>query len=84
MRESAPTTRATSVTSADVASHSADTALMLLTRWARNAFATSLLSSLDHRLVVSMRLRGTHAAYKLAKGLDGSGVATADEHAVGL
>ena len=41
MRGSVPTARATSVTSASVTSQSAEIELMLETRCARNAFATS-------------------------------------------
>ena len=45
--ESRPIAWATSDTSAPVASHTADMLLMLEIRWARNALAASLLSSLD-------------------------------------
>ena len=45
--ESLPIAWATSDTSAPVASHTADMLLMLEIRWARNALAASLLSSLD-------------------------------------
>uniref|UniRef100_A0A8W7PYL8 Uncharacterized protein n=1 Tax=Anopheles coluzzii TaxID=1518534 RepID=A0A8W7PYL8_ANOCL len=45
MRLSSPTARATSDTSAPVASHTADSELMEEMRWARNAFAASLDSS---------------------------------------
>lgn len=63
MRGSLPTAPATSSTSAPVASHSAEMELMLLMRCARNALATSLDSSDDHRFDVMMRSRGTHCAY---------------------
>ena len=63
MRLSEPTARATSVTSAPVASHRAETALMEEIRWARKALATSLESSEDHRLVVSSFSRGTQWLY---------------------
>jgi hypothetical protein len=66
MRWSLPTALATSSTSAPVASHSADTELMEEMRCARNALATSLDSSDDHRLVVMMRSRGTHWLYTAA------------------
>jgi|GEM_PF-3283680 len=62
MRESEPIARATSSTSASVASHSAEIALMLEMRWARKAFAVSLESSADQTLVVRICSRGTHAA----------------------
>ena len=42
-RESSPTALATSLTSAPVASHTAEIALMLEMRWARNAFAACLI-----------------------------------------
>ena len=35
-------------------------ALMEEIRWAKKALATSLDNSLDHRLVVMIRSRGTH------------------------
>mmetsp|Transcript_6491 Transcript_6491/g.17370 ORF Transcript_6491/g.17370 Transcript_6491/m.17370 type:complete len:207 (-) Transcript_6491:241-861(-) len=69
MRESIPTARATSSTSAPDASQIADTALMEETRCARNELATSLLSSEDHTLVVRMRSRGTQRAYTSASFL---------------
>lgn len=49
--------------SASVASHSAVMLLMLDTRWARYALATSLESSEDHRLVVMICAGGTQCAY---------------------
>ncbi|GMR43459.1 hypothetical protein PMAYCL1PPCAC_13654, partial [Pristionchus mayeri] len=61
--ESNPTACATSLTSAPVASHMAETELMLDILWARNALATSLLSSLLHVFVVMIRSRGTHEEY---------------------
>mmetsp|Transcript_25026 Transcript_25026/g.80680 ORF Transcript_25026/g.80680 Transcript_25026/m.80680 type:complete len:229 (+) Transcript_25026:647-1333(+) len=63
MRTSDPTARATSPTSAPLFSHRAEMLLMEEMRCAKKALATSLLSSLDHRLVVMMRSRGTHRAY---------------------
>merc|ERR1719499_1339977 len=57
-----PTARATSDTSAPVFSQRAEMAFMEDTRCARKAFATSLLSSEDHRLVVRMRSLGTQLA----------------------
>ena len=59
MRESLPTTAATSSMSAPVASQSAETALMEDTRWARKALATSFDSSADQSPVVSTRSAGT-------------------------
>jgi len=57
MRGSVPTARATSSTSAPLASHSAEIELIDDMRCARNALATSLESSEDHRFVVMMRSR---------------------------
>ena len=62
MRLSAPMTRATSSTSAPVASQRPAMALMDETRWARKALAASLVSSADQTLVVRIRSRGTHEA----------------------
>lgn len=62
MRESLPTAIATCSTSAPVASHSALIAFMELMRCAKNAFAVSLLSSLDQRFVVMILSRGTQRA----------------------
>ena len=62
MRESAPMARATSSTSAPVASQRAEMELIEEIRCARKALATSLESSDDHRLVVRMRSRGTQWA----------------------
>jgi hypothetical protein len=62
MRLSVPMAWATSATSASVFSHSTETALIEETRWARNALAASLDSSLDHRLVVMIRSRSTQWA----------------------
>ena len=62
MRESLPIAKATSSTSASVASQRAEMALMLEIRWARKALATSLESSEDQRLVVITRSRGTQRA----------------------
>ena len=59
MRESAPTTAATSSTSAPVTSQRAEMELMEETRCARNALATSLESSADQRPVLSIRSAGT-------------------------
>eukprot|EP00968_Pinguiococcus_pyrenoidosus_P027469 scaffold7381_cov310-Pinguiococcus_pyrenoidosus.AAC.15 len=63
MRGSFPTAREISDTSAPVSSHSAEMELMDDTRWARKALATSLLSSLDHMLVVTIFSLGTQFAY---------------------
>ena len=63
MRGSDPMARATSDTSASVASHSAEMELMEETRCARKALATSLDSSEDQRFVVKIRSRGTQCAY---------------------
>jgi hypothetical protein len=60
MRLSAPMALATSRTSAPVASQKAAMPLIELIRWARNALAVSLLSSLLQRLVVRIRSAGTH------------------------
>ena len=62
MRESVPIARATSRTSAPVASQKAAMLLIELIRWARNAFAVSLESSLLQRLVRKMRSSGTQWA----------------------
>jgi hypothetical protein len=62
MRVSEPTALATSSTSASVHSHRAEMELMLEMRCARKALATSLESSEDHRFVVIIFSRGTHAA----------------------
>ena len=62
MRLSRPMALATSSTSAPVASHKAEMELMEEMRWARKAFATSLESSDDQRLVVMIRSRGTQFA----------------------
>ena len=53
---------ATSSTSAPVASQRAEIELIDEMRCARNALATSLESSEDHRLVVTMRSLGTQRA----------------------
>mmetsp|Transcript_1487 Transcript_1487/g.4033 ORF Transcript_1487/g.4033 Transcript_1487/m.4033 type:complete len:280 (+) Transcript_1487:397-1236(+) len=63
MRGSEPMAREISCTSASVASQSAEMELMLLTRCARKALATSLESSEDHRFVVMICSRGTQLAY---------------------
>mmetsp|Transcript_11865 Transcript_11865/g.36901 ORF Transcript_11865/g.36901 Transcript_11865/m.36901 type:complete len:414 (-) Transcript_11865:231-1472(-) len=63
MRESEPMARLTSSTSAPVASHTAEMALMDEMRWARKALAVSFESSDDHTRVVRMRSRGTQLAY---------------------
>ena len=63
IRESIPIARDTSLTSAPVRSHSCEIALMLLTLCARKAFATSLESSEDQRLVVRICAFGTQLAY---------------------
>jgi len=55
--ESRPTARATSEISAPVASHTADSELILEILWAKNAFAASLDSSEDQVLVVIILLR---------------------------
>ena len=59
MRLSAPIARATSRTSASVASHRAAMLLIELMRWARKALAVSLESSLLQTLVRRMRSAGT-------------------------
>ena len=59
MRESTPIAYATSDTSAPVASHSAEIELIDEMRCARKAFAVSLESSADHRLVVRTCWVGT-------------------------
>ena len=59
MRGSEPMAREISDTLAPVASHRADIELMEETRWARNAFATSLDSSDDHKFVVIICSLGT-------------------------
>mmetsp|Transcript_35189 Transcript_35189/g.84052 ORF Transcript_35189/g.84052 Transcript_35189/m.84052 type:complete len:204 (+) Transcript_35189:693-1304(+) len=58
-----PTQRETSLTFAPVASQSAEIELIELTRWARKAFATSLLSSELQRFVVRICSLGTQLAY---------------------
>ena len=63
MRESDPTARATCSTSAPVASQSALIAFIELILWARNAFAVSLLSSLDHKFVFIIFSAGTQRMY---------------------
>ncbi len=62
IRESRPIARATSSTSAPVASHRAEIELIEEMRWARKALATSFESSEDQRLVVMIRSRGTQRA----------------------
>ena len=62
MRESAPTTLATSDTSAPVFSQSAESELMEETRWAKKAFAASFDSSADQSPVVRIFSGGTHEA----------------------
>ena len=62
MRESRPIALATSSTSAPVDSQRAEIELIDEMRWARKALATSFESSDDHRLVVTMRSRGTQRA----------------------
>ncbi len=62
MRLSVPMACATSPTSASVASHSAEMALMELTRCARKALAVSLESSADQTLLVRIRSRGIQFA----------------------
>ena len=54
MRESLPMAKATSSTSAPVASQSAEIELIEEMRWARNALATSLESSADQRLAMAV------------------------------
>ena len=54
IRESEPMALATSSTSASVASHSAEIALMEEIRCAKKALAVSFESSEDHTLVVSI------------------------------
>mmetsp|Transcript_2147 Transcript_2147/g.3966 ORF Transcript_2147/g.3966 Transcript_2147/m.3966 type:complete len:302 (-) Transcript_2147:241-1146(-) len=63
IRGSVPTARATSATFAAVASQRAEIELILDTRCAKNALATSLDSSEDHKLVVMIDSRGTQRAY---------------------
>mmetsp|Transcript_23835 Transcript_23835/g.61399 ORF Transcript_23835/g.61399 Transcript_23835/m.61399 type:complete len:208 (+) Transcript_23835:1176-1799(+) len=63
MRESVPIARETSVTSASVTSHSAEIALIDEMRCARNAFAVSLASSVDHTSDVLILSRGIHCVY---------------------
>src|SRR5438045_8296209 len=63
IRLSLPIALATSSTSAPVASHNAEIELIDEIRCARNALATSLDSSEDHKLVVKIRSRGTQRAY---------------------
>ena len=62
IRESPPIARATSSTSAPVASQRAETELIEEMRWARKALATSFESYEDQRLVRRIRSRGTHRA----------------------
>ena len=64
MRESAPMAKATSSTSASVASQRAEILLMEEILCARKALATSFDNSEDQRLVVKIRSRGTHCAYR--------------------
>merc|ERR1712176_323781 len=58
MRSSMPTARLISETSAPVASHRAEMELMEETRCAKNAFATNLDNSEDHKFVVKIFSRG--------------------------
>ena len=67
MRLSVPMECATCVTSAPVASHRADMALMEEMRWARKALAASLESSADQRLAVMICSLGTQLAYTSAR-----------------
>mmetsp|Transcript_26117 Transcript_26117/g.61218 ORF Transcript_26117/g.61218 Transcript_26117/m.61218 type:complete len:313 (+) Transcript_26117:564-1502(+) len=67
MRGSEPIAREISETSASVASQRAEIELMLDTRWASTALATSLESSDDQRLVVMICGRAIHCAYTLAR-----------------
>jgi len=62
IRPSIPTMRATSVTSASVFSQTAETALMVETRWARKRLAASFASSLLQMLDVKIFSRGTQFA----------------------
>ncbi len=48
---------------APVTSQSSDIELILDTRWARKAFATSLDNSEDHKFVVIICFLGTQASY---------------------
>ena len=59
IRLSMPIARATSCTSAPVASQKAAMLLIELIRWARKELAVSLLSSLLQRLVRRIRSAGT-------------------------
>ena len=62
IRLSFPAAPVTSSIFASVRSQSAEMLLTEETRWARSAFETSLVSSLDQRLVVMIRSRGTQRA----------------------
>ena len=73
MRLSLPMARATSWTSAPVASQKAAMLLIELIRCARKALAVSLLNSLLQRLVRRIRSAGTQWAYTAAKASIASG-----------
>ena len=62
MRLSFPTARATSETSAPVASHNAEMLLIELIRCAKKALETSFDSSDDQMLVVTIFSLGIHRA----------------------
>ena len=62
IRESVPTTAATSATSAPVCSQSAERELMEEMRCAKKAFAASLDNSADQRPVVRIFSGATHVA----------------------